>query len=209
MAKIKVCGITNDKDAFYAATLGANYLGFNFESNNDKKTSLKTAVDIISKLPPISDPVGLFCNDETSTIKKTVKKCSLKFIQLNGQETPEYIRQLKTGLPEIKIIKQFKVIDASVITEIEKYNGLIDYLLLDAYVEQKEGETAGSFNWDIVIEIKKLNIPVFLSGNLTPENVRDAIEKVQPFGVNVDSGVERLPRRKDFNKLKQFILKAI
>ena len=225
MPKIKVCGITNLIDASWAVTLGADYLGFNFYKRSPRKISITQAVEIISKLPATYDPVGVFVDEDIEHILKVIEKCKLKLVQLHGKESPEYCyalnSQLSTarlshsaraqaeGSPKSlnsKLIKAFRIKSEASIRYIARFKDVVDYFLLDTYISGVEGGTGETFNWEIAIKAKQYNKPMFLAGGLTPENVKDAIERVLPFAVDVASGVERLPRRKDYDKLKNFIV---
>ncbi|OIO74455.1 MAG: hypothetical protein AUJ85_05570 [Elusimicrobia bacterium CG1_02_37_114] len=210
MTKIKICGITNLKDAMYSATLGADYLGFNFYKKSERKISVKMASEIISKLAGFVQPVGVFVDEEIENVVNIATQCPLKLIQLHGRETPEYCTQLyeKCPLPQIKA---FKIKGEGTLRYISQYkDSPFSYFLLDAYAPGEEGGTGETFNWDIALRVQELFIskPLFLAGGLMPENVKEAIEKVHPYAVDVASGVERLPRRKDYEKLKQFIVLA-
>lgn len=209
MVKIKICGITNDKDALWATNLGADYLGFNFYKESPRKISPELAKKIITSLPPFVTSVGVFVNEEIKTVLKIVKKCNLSLVQLHGEETAEYCFQLKSKVqnPNSKIIKAFRIRDERSLEVIPQYLEKVDYFLLDTYVEGVEGGTGEIFNWDLAVKTKELisSKPIFLAGGLTPENVQGAIKRVQPYAVDVASSVERLPRRKDYEKMKSFI----
>ena len=207
--KIKICGVTNVADANLVASLGADYLGLNFYKESPRKVSVKMAKDVAAMLPPFTIPVGVFVDEVIEELVKTVKKSGVKMVQLHGSESPEYCRLVKekTALP---VIKAFRVVDESAIDNILSYSDSCDYYLFDAYVEGQPGGTGEVFNWDLVttMKLKGLVKPFFLAGGLTPENVEQAIEKVEPFAVDVASGVERLPSRKDFDKMKVFVRNA-
>ncbi len=212
MTKIKICGITNAKDALWATNLGADYLGFNFFKQSPRKISPELARKIIAELPPFICPVGILVNEEIKTILKIVKKCNLSLIQLHGEETPENCEQIRLQIKDyrLQIIKAFKVRDEKSLEIIPQYLEKVDYLLLDTYLEEVEGGTGETFNWDLALKVKELtgSRPIFLAGGLTPENVQGAISKVHPYAVDVASGVERLARRKDYEKMKNFIQAA-
>ena len=207
MAKVKICGVTNLEDALIVTNIGADFVGFNFYPASPRKISEKLCKEIVQKLPPFILPVGVFVDEELENLKKTAKKCSLKMIQLHGSESPEYCKQVfdETSIP---VMKAFRIENESSIEAIKPYLEAVNYLLLDAYVPGEPGGTGESFNWELAVRIKDLNKPFFLAGGLTPENVSEAISKVQPFGVDVASGVERLPRRKDYDKVNKFVRRA-
>jgi len=203
MVRIKICGITNEKDALWVVNLGADYIGFNFYKNSPRKISPKLAAQIIGKLPSFTQPVGVFVNEEVKVVKRIAEKCRLNLVQLHGEETLEYCRELQVQSARLKIIKAFRIKDKENLEEMEKYG--VDYYLLDSYVPGVEGGTGEIFNWDLAVEAKQFGKPVFLAGGLTPDNVTQAIEKVNPYGVDVASGVERTPRRKDYDLMREFI----
>jgi phosphoribosylanthranilate isomerase len=207
MAKIKICGITKEDDASLAMSLGADYLGFNFYKESPRKVSPKMVDEIMGKLPPFIIPVGVFVDEDPKEIGKVIKRSAIKMLQLHGNETPEYCKAIKQacGLP---VIKGFRVADDTIIETIKPYLDVIDYILLDTFVEGEPGGTGKTFNWDIALKVKELGKPMFLAGGLTPDNIGEAVEKVNPFAVDTASGVERLPRRKDYDKMKAFIRAA-
>jgi phosphoribosylanthranilate isomerase len=207
MTKIKICGVTNIEDALLVTNLGAEFIGFNLYKDSPRKVAVNSARDIIAKLPPFITPVGVFVDEELQAAAKTAKKCGFKLLQLHGAETPDYCKQL-FELAAIPVIKAFRVRDESVLAEIPAYKEIVKYILLDAYVPGEPGGTGETFNWDLALKAADIGIPVFLAGGLNPENVESAVEKVHPFAVDVCSGVERLQRRKDFEKLKAFIRNA-
>jgi len=203
MVRIKICGITNEKDALWAVNMGADYIGFNFYKNSPRKISPKLAAQIIRKLPSFTQPVGVFVNEEMKIVKRIVEKCRLNLVQLHGEETSEYCRELQTQSPKLKIIKVFKIKDKENLEGMGEYG--VDYYLLDSCIPGIEGGTGEIFNWDLAVEAKQFGKPIFLAGGLTPDNVIQAIEKVNPYGVDVASGVERTPRRKDYDLMRDFI----
>jgi phosphoribosylanthranilate isomerase len=207
MTKVKICGITNLEDAVLVANLGADFAGMNFYKESPRKISLQMAKDIVSKLPKFITPCGVFVDEEPSALLKTIKKLGLGMIQLHGNESPEYCGRVKS-MATVKIIKVFRVSDEQSLAPISAHLENIDYILLDTLVQGEQGGTGEVFNWDIALKAKEFGKPIFLAGGLTPENVLDAIEKVDPFAVDVASGVERLPRRKDYQKTMNFIKRS-
>jgi len=215
MTKIKICGITNEKDALWAANAGVDFIGLNFYKNSPRKISTDMAKKITTALPEFVKSIGIFVDEEVETILKIVKKVGLSTVQLHGNEAPDYCAQLKEkilatvpanllweGKPQI--IKAFGIGSDSQMGQMSRYEKT-DYFLLDTFVDDLLGGTGQTFNWDLAIEIKKLGKPVFLSGGLTPENVTEAIKKVEPFAVDVCSGIERTPTRKDYDKMLAFV----
>jgi phosphoribosylanthranilate isomerase len=207
MVKVKICGVTNYDDALLAANLGADFIGLNFYKDSPRKVSVKNAKEIVSKMPPFVAVAGVFVDEPLEELVKTAKKVPLKYIQLHGSETPEYCAQAaqSSGLP---VIKAFRISDEKSLEEIPKYSESASFFLLDAFVPGEQGGTGEVFNWDLAVKAKEYGKPVFLAGGLTPENLTEAILKVQPFAVDAASGVERLERRKDYDKLNKFIRAA-
>lgn len=205
--RVKICGITNEEDARWAVNLGADFLGFNFYRKSPRKISVKLASEIIAKLPSWVEGVGVFVNAKINEALKIAAKTNLKIVQLHGDESPRYCAMVKSKNPELKIIKAIRVKDELSLEKLFFYKK-VDFILLDTWVEDREGGTGQTFNWELARKVKEVGRPIFLSGGLNPENVVEAVEKVKPFGVDVASGVERLPRRKNYEKLKKFIAQA-
>lgn len=197
MTKVKICGIKNLDDAIFAVDYGADALGFVF-AKSIRKISKEKARAIIRKLPPFVTTVGLFVNETAENIEAAYRYCGLDAIQLHGNEPPTIINKLK----DIKTIKAFRIQNEKDITPIIKYKP--NAILLDGYSENKMGGTGTTFNWKIV---KKLmtSIPIIVAGGLTHLNVSQAIQIVNPYGVDVSSGVETKPGKKDKRLIKKFI----
>jgi phosphoribosylanthranilate isomerase len=199
--RVKICGITNLADAQVAVEAGADALGFNFYEKSPRFVSLKTAAEISRSLPPFTLRVGVFVNPSEELVRQAVGECSLNLLQFHGDEPPEFCTQF--GLMSMKA---FRVRDAGSLKELPRYQ--TDAWLLDAYVSDTFGGSGEKFNWHLAVDVQKLGKPVFLAGGLTPENVVEAIQQVQPFGVDVSSGVESSPGRKDRAKVLAFINSA-
>jgi len=196
MVKIKVCGITNLEDAQLACGLGADALGFIFYKKSPRFVSSVTAKSINDSLPPFVNTVGVFVNALLSEIDQILKTVPLKLIQLHGDETPDYCRQIL--LPALKVFRVKNDFDLSIM---KKYK--TSGFLLDTYHDQSYGGTGETFNWNIAKEAKKYG-PIVVSGGLNSKNVRQAVEFVHPYAVDVCSGVEAEPGKKDSRKLKAF-----
>lgn len=199
--KIKICGITNPTDALAAVEAGADALGFIFYDRSPRYVSLKAAVDISRQLPPFVMRVGVFVNAEEGLILRAIGEAGLTMLQFHGDEAPEFCRQF--GLMSMKA---FRVHGPETLDQIPRYD--TEAYLLDAFSSAALGGTGERFNWDLAVEARKFGKPIFLAGGLTPENVAGAIRKVGPFGVDVSSGVESAPGRKDHAKVKAFIAAA-
>ena len=204
MTKIKMCGITNKIDALNAASLGIDMLGFVFYKKSKRYLIPSTAEDIINELPPKIAKVGVFVDEKREDVIKIAEDVFLDTLQFHGDETPEYcaLAAQSTGLP---VIKAFRVSDEKALEAMPQYLESVSYFLLDAYVAGEPGGTGEIFNWDIALKAKEMGKPVFLAGGLTPENVAQAIKIARPYAVDVSSGVEERPGKKDYRKIEAFI----
>jgi phosphoribosylanthranilate isomerase len=198
---VKICGITNVADALAAAGSGADALGLMFYEGSPRHVTMKAAAEIAQKLPPFVIKVGVFVNAPEDAVLRAIGECGLNIAQFHGDETPEYCAQFP-----VMTIKAFRVRDAESLKALEDYQ--TDAFLLDAHTPVKLGGTGMSFNWDLAIEAQKLGRPIFLAGGLTPENVAEAVRRVRPYAVDVSSGVEASPGKKDHQKLAAFIKAA-
>lgn len=200
-AIVKICGITSPADALAAAEAGADAIGLMFYEGSPRHVSFQQAAEIAQQLPPYIIKVGVFVNASEETVLRAIGECSLNIAQFHGDETPEFC-----SLFPVMTIKAFRIRDAESLKPLPDY--ATDAWLLDAYVADKLGGTGAKFNWDLAIEAKKLGRPIFLAGGLTPENVADAVLRVQPYAVDVSSGVESSPGKKDHEKVRAFIKAA-
>ena len=198
---VKICGITNLPDAVAAVEAGADALGFMFYEASPRHVSIRQAAGIIRELPPLVMKVGVFVDAPEDTVMRAIGDCGLSLLQFHGNETPEYCTQF--GLMSMKA---FRIRNAESLAALPDY--ATDAWLLDAFATDKLGGKGEKFNWDLAIEAKKLGRPIFLAGGLTPENVAEAVKKVQPYGVDVSSGVEAEPGKKDHEKVRRFIKAA-
>jgi phosphoribosylanthranilate isomerase len=198
---VKICGITNAADALVAAEAGADAIGFVFCPSSPRCVSLETAGKVNRELPPSVMRVGVFVDAPEDLVWSAIRECRLNLLQFHGKEPPEDC--VKFG---VMSMKAFRVKDAASLEGVTEYP--TDAWLLDAYAPDRAGGTGATFNWELAREAQRHGRPIFLAGGLTPENVTDAIRKVQPFGVDVSSGVEASPGRKDHAKVKAFVAAA-
>ncbi len=152
---------------------------------------------IIDALPQSILKVGVFVNEEEKRIREILELCHLDMLQFHGDESPSYILKFRE-----KIIKSFRIEDEDSLKDIPKYKA--SAYLLDTYSPKKYGGTGKVFNWDLAVKAKKFG-PIILAGGLTPDNVTEAIQKVKPYAVDVSSGVESSPGKKDPKKLEEFV----
>jgi len=197
--RIKVCGITCQEDARAAVAAGADGLGFIFVEQSPRLVEPDRVRTITGELPPFINPVGVFRDEEIEVVQEIIHYCRLSLVQLHGSESPEYCSKMSC-----QVIKAFCLRPESGHEELAAYVDLVSGFLLDTYHEDQAGGTGMVFDWKLVGQVKPPG-PVILAGGLNPENVGAAIRQVKPFGVDVNSGVEYQPGRKDTNKLKNFV----
>ena len=205
MLKVKICGITNYDDALNATNLGADYLGFQLIKDSPKKVSDKMLKEVNEKLTPFVLAVGIFVDQDSKAITKVVKKTGIKVVQLNGSETPEFCKALAVSLG-IKVFKYMKFTSVSDIIKLQPYIGNVDYFVLDISTKDEQGNSIIAL--EALAGLEQLTVPYFITGDISSENVSDVMEKSKPFGVEADTSIERLQRRKDFNKMADFIKNA-
>ena len=201
ITRIKICGITNIEDAHAAVDLGADALGFIFVPDTPRYIEPQTAERIISNLPPFITTVGVFADAPVETVSETIKFCGLRAAQLHGSEIPGYCDRVRERC-RVPIVKAFRVEDRHSLSLISEYD--VSAYLLDTYVKGKKGGTGETFNWDLAKGAKKYG-RIIIAGGLTPENVAQAVQHVRPFAVDVGSGVEASPGRKNHSRIKAFI----
>lgn len=193
--KVKICGLTNYEDAMAAADMGADMLGFNFYPKSPRHITPDETVKIIDRIPAFVDIVGLFVNDPFERIEQTIEACHLDWVQLHGDETPEFCEQFRSL--NAKTMKAIRVKDKKDIKLAEKY--FTDAILLDAFDPKKYGGTGLVFDWNIIGNISKR---VFLAGGINAENATKAVE-LGVYGIDVCSGVESKPGKKDHAKMRK------
>ena len=196
MIRVKICGITNYEDALKAVELGASALGFVF-APSPRAVDPAVAGKIIARLPPWIATVAVFVNEKPVKIMQVMAQGNIDWVQLHGEELPEECEQLnlkiiKTVKDNINIIPEYKVAG----------------ILLDAYDPARAGGTGKLYDWNKAKEAKKYGKPIILAGGLTPDNVKEAIAVVRPYGVEASSGVEKEPGKKDYKKMEMFIKTA-
>ena len=199
MTKVKVCGITNLKDAFYACLYGADAVGFIFYKKSPRYILPTEAKEIALRLPKRILKVGVFVNAKEKDIKRTAVQCRLDMIQLHGDESPYFCKKFKA----YKIIKALRIKNKTSLKDISAYK--VYAYLFDTYAPGKFGGTAKTFNWSLLKPVKKTKKTFFLSGGLNHRNVAKAIKTLKPSWVDASSSLESSPRKKDPQKIKKFI----
>jgi phosphoribosylanthranilate isomerase len=198
---VKICGLTTVNDAQAAVQAGADAVGLMFYAGSPRHVSMEAAQEIARSLPSSVIRVGVFVDPDPSDVFAAVQLCGLNLLQFHGAEASEFCQQFG-----VMTMKAFRMRNAESLVDLASFSA--DAFLLDSHVPDKLGGTGETFNWDLAVEAKKFGRPIFLAGGLTPENVADAIRAVQPFGVDVSSGVEISPGRKDPEKIRAFIAAA-
>ncbi len=198
---VKICGITNVADALMAAAAGADALGFIFYEHSPRFVTPESVSEIVQALPPHIVKVGVFVNASPERVAEAAARGSLNILQFHGDESPDYCLQF--GLMSMKA---FRVQNSESLEKLKEFP--THAWLLDAYTPGALGGTGEVFDWDLAIQAKQMGRPVFLAGGLTPDNVARAVSRVQPYGVDVSTGVEAAPGRKDPEKVRRFIQAA-
>jgi phosphoribosylanthranilate isomerase len=196
--RVKICGLRSLEEAEAAVVAGADALGFNFWPSSPRFIAPAEAARIVAAIPALVHSIGVFVNEEADRVREICSQVGLDAVQLHGEETARYCRSLHPA----KVIKAFRV------GEEFDPRSVVDYaasaVLLDARVEGQYGGTGKRFSWDLALSAQQY-APVILAGGLTVENVAEAISFVRPFAIDVCSGVEAEPGRKDLNKLREFM----
>jgi len=193
--RIKVCGITDYGDLAHAVSAGVDGLGFIFAEKSPRRIDPEKARELIKSVPPFVDAVGVFVNQDPDIVTDIIKYCGLTMVQLHGQENVDYCR-----LMPVRVLKAFAVNNDSNGSEMASYADVAAGYLLDTYHQSMAGGSGQAFDWNLV-EGLRVPGPVLLAGGLGPDNIEEAIGVVRPFAVDVNSGVEKSPGRKDHEKV--------
>jgi phosphoribosylanthranilate isomerase len=199
--KVKICGITNVEDAAAAVESGADALGFNFYWKSPRYIEPAVAKRIVSTLPPLITPVGVFVNEELDTVRSIMDLCGLALAQLHGDETATYCQELSRP-----VIKALRLRDRGSFLALAEFEGRagVRGFIVDTFSETSYGGTGQITDWALAAEAAK-TATIVLAGGLTPANVAEAIRAVRPYGVDVSSGVESVPGKKDHGKIRAFL----
>jgi phosphoribosylanthranilate isomerase len=195
---VEICGITNLADGMAAVEAGADALGFVFCESSPRCLSIPAAARIVPQLPPSTVKVAVFVNADEELVLQVIRECGVNMLQFHGDETPEYCLQFG-----VLSIKAFRIRNQDSLKDLTKYP--TDAWLLDSYVADKLGGTGLTFNWTLARQARQFGRPIFLAGGLTPANIGEAVRLVEPYAVDVSSGVEARPGVKDHAKLEAFI----
>ncbi|MBF2026808.1 MAG: phosphoribosylanthranilate isomerase [Oscillatoriales cyanobacterium C42_A2020_001] len=205
--RVKVCGITEPEQGRAIAELGATALGFMCVLESPRYITPEQIARIVAALPTqaqtgkiLCERVGVFRNASLGQIAETVAIANLNAVQLHGDESPEFCHELRQHLPDVELIKALRVQSIEVLHQAAIYEAWVDTLLLDAYHPQLAGGTGKTLNWKTLQQFQP-NVPWFLAGGLNPDNVLEALALVQPGGIDLSSGLELAPGKKDLNKV--------
>lgn len=200
MVRVKICGITSAADAQAAIEAGANLLGFNFYPKSPRHISEDQAAEIRSKLPKKVQAVGIFVNRLTADVIALRSSLALDAVQLHGDESPETVAEIA---PIVRVIKAFRVEAEFPITTLDEYSEAFAFLFDAAHTDQYGG-TGRTTDWDVARRAS-LKHRIILAGGLKVENVAAAVRIVRPYGIDVASGVESSPGKKDHELMREFI----
>ena len=203
--RVKICGITNLADATMAVAAGADALGFVFVPGTPRAMTVGQVAELTRRLPPLVARVGLFVNSSSAEIRATIREAQLDTVQLHGDEPPELAAELRA---EVRVLKAFRIRDAASLDRVLAFFSAVDAVLLDAYSPDAHGGTGSRFDWTLAERIRSWTCPVIVAGGLRPENVADAVQRFAPYAVDVSSGVEAAPGKKDPVKVREFIRQA-
>jgi len=198
--RVKICGITQPEQSIAIASLGATALGFICVPSSPRYVTTSQIRAAIAQLPENIDKIGVFANASIGEVKQIVVDSGLTGVQLHGDESPEFCNQLHQALPDIEILKAFRIRSLEHLETTADYINYVDTLLLDAYHPQQLGGTGKTLDWTMLQQYSP-NRPWFLAGGLTTDNIVQALSQVNPSGIDLSSGVERAPGDKDLDKV--------
>lgn len=200
--RVKICGLTQREEALGVVAAGADAVGVVFVPGTPRAVTPEQAVAIVRYLPPLVARVGLFVDSEVEEIRTIVQQVGLDTVQLHGDETPEVCREVRRFA---RVLKAFRVRGPETVARLPAYAEGVDAFLLDAYVPGVAGGTGATFDWTQAVAAQQFGRPIILAGGLTPGTVGEAVRRVRPFAVDVSSGVEKAPGRKDLVKVRELV----
>jgi phosphoribosylanthranilate isomerase len=200
--RVKICGITQPEQGKAIAYAGATALGFICVPSSPRYVSAALIRAVIIQLPENIDNIGVFANSTVDEIAQTVTDSGLTGVQLHGDESTEFCDELRQSLPDVEIIKAFRIRSLEDFDKAATYTTIVNTLLLDAYHPQQLGGTGKTLDWNMLQQFSP-SCPWFLAGGLTPDNIVEALNQVKPSGIDLSSGVERAPGDKDLDKVAQ------
>lgn len=206
--RVKICGITKAEQGVAIAKLGVHALGFICVPQSPRFITAAQIGEITYQLPETSTDgqplarIGVFADATIADIKETVERGQLTGVQLHGTESLAFCHQLRAALPQVELIKAFRIRTASTLKQTEPYQQIIDSLLLDAYTPQALGGTGATWDWSLVSDFSP-QCPWFLAGGLAPDNAVQALSQTRPSGIDLSSSLETAPGDKDLQRVKR------
>ena len=202
MVLVKVCGITNLEDARVALDSGADAIGLIF-APSPRQVSVETAQEIADSLPEMMLKAGVFVSSSSEEVLRVAEEVGLDYAQLHGDEKPETVKAVRDG--GLRVIKAVRVRDVDSLQDMYRYGA--DLYLLDAYSETVRGGTGERFDWEVAKSLRARD-NIVVSGGLSPENVREAIEFFDPFGIDASSSLEDSPGKKNGERVRRYVSAA-
>ena len=202
--KLKICGITSTSQAVEIASMEVNALGFILYPKSPRYITPAKVKEILQNLPPYTKTVGVFVDESHEKISDIYRMTGLDLVQLSGDESPEYCRRV--GEMGISWVKSFRIKDTMDEDELVRYAS--DCVQLDAWSADEYGGTGKSFDWDLIQNLKK-QYKIILAGGINPDNVQNAIQTLQPYAIDVSSGVEYAPGNKSLDKIELLITRML
>jgi len=201
--RVKICGLTQTQQALEIVNLGADSIGFICVPRSPRYINPPKIRQIATALPEHIQRVGVFARHSVTEIVEIVVGAGLNSVQLHGAESPDFCDRLRQELPtNVELIKAFRIKTAASLADTTAYLDLVDTLLLDAYHPDQLGGTGKTINWQDLEQFRP-PLPWMLAGGLTPDNINDALWRLQPDGIDLSSGVERSPGDKDLTLVKK------
>jgi phosphoribosylanthranilate isomerase len=197
--RIKVCGMREVAEVAAVVEAGVDAIGMIFVEQSPRYVAPERAREIVASLPPFVDAVGVFLDQDVATVNEIVRSCGLTKVQLHGAESPAYCAEINC-----RVIKVFRVRPTLSTEDLAPYAGVVSGFLFDTFHEKIAGGTGDTFDWHLLEKLSPPR-PIILAGGLTPENVGEAIRQAHPFAVDLNSGVEISPGRKDLAKVRAAI----
>jgi phosphoribosylanthranilate isomerase len=204
--RVKICGITQPAQGKAIAKMGATALGFICVPASPRYITSAQIRAVVEELPVLTDKIGVFANASLEEIRQTVVDTGLTGIQLHGDEKIEFCLHLRQSLPEIEILRALRIRSPEDLVTATDYTTCVDTLLLDAYHPQQLGGTGKTLDWEMLQQFNP-SCPWFLAGGLTPDNIIEALNQLNPSGIDLSSGVERTPGDKDLEKVAKLFEK--
>lgn len=202
--RVKFCGITSIKDRDSAIIAGADAIGLVFFKDSPRFVKVEKAEKITKNMPPFVSSVGVFVNEDLRFIEECVERCGLNAVQMHGDEDIDYCLKFKSlNLKGVKLIKGIRAKDKESLSAIE--NCPSDAIILDAYKKGLYGGTGQGFDHSLAIIAKEYGRNIIISGGLTPDNVYEVIKEVTPYAVDVSSGIESSPGKKNIELMERFM----